>query len=111
MDITVDEALKVLRCNENLGSEACKECVCGKSESLCLCTDGDIAVLIEKLQDENKQLKASQPTKCSECKHLVTLKNFNSECGLHGVAVSMGDYCSCGERREENNGTQNTEGI
>ena len=84
-----------------VGSGACRECGYGGSGDLCLGSDDDIAVLIEKLQDENKQLKASQPTKCSECKHLVTFKNFNSECGLHGMAVGMGDYCSCGERREE----------
>lgn len=46
----VDEVVKALRCEENLGSEACKECVYGQKESLCFCLDSEAADLLERLQ-------------------------------------------------------------
>ncbi|MGE4213794.1 MAG: hypothetical protein AB7E42_03330 [Anaerotignaceae bacterium] len=113
--MNADEVVKALRCEENLGSEACKECVYGQKESLCFCLDSEAADLLERLQAkleaitkdrdqwravaeagrdviqpklraEIEELKASQPVRCKDC-----VKRKTEDC-------SMYYECECGEQ-------------
>ena len=52
----IDEAIKALRCEENLESEACEDCHYGKEGGLCLGVDRDAADLLEQQQTEIKQI-------------------------------------------------------
>lgn len=100
----IDEVVKALGCCCNSPSaDRCKdECVFYRNDldmSKCIGVMGKSASeLIEQLQAENEQLKASQPVRCGECVHYVKLKNFDNECGITGGCVCDDDYCSYGER-------------
>lgn len=70
-------------------------------------TDGYFLLgVVEDLLNKQPTADAVEVVRCRDCKHLLVddegYSYCSDSCGLDGVDLS--DYCSDGERREENEG-------
>ena len=135
--MSIDEIIKALRCDSVIGGEACKLCAYGKNDSYCMAAEQDAAgalehmernmkieqqrnekiskelnkknKLIATIKAERDELKASQPVRCGECKHInKTPKNepyypgaekYRCVCLRFGTPTRIDSFCQLGERR------------
>ena len=77
---------------------------CPNRSGACLCAepDGDSCPLYRWFKAKVIEIEKDIVTvvRCKDCKHYLKL-TFLSECTKHDLAVEPNDYCSDGERREE----------
>lgn len=121
--MSIDETIEALRnCAYNNSCNGCpfalvvddEDCknnmmiaVADQLEQLNDFEQSQCAILLRKiarLEVERNELKANQPVRCGECKHLLTSTNKDMEikygCNYLGLApMELNDFCSYGERR------------